>query len=405
MPARRRDLRVLAGAVFLSAVGDMMATITLALAVHEVSGSGLAVSAFFASTMLPVIALARPGGLLADRVDAVRVIGVASLAQAAVAVGLAYATGDLAAILILSALLAAGSALSAPAEFALVPLLVRDSDLTRANGVMEATRYAGFAAGPFVAALLAVVGGPREAMLVSAATFAAIAACMPLIHARREPPAAGVAEPTRGRGGLGYLMRDEVLRPTVLAVSGGLLFISACLTIEVFYVKDTLGAGDAGYAALVVPWMLGMVVGATRLAPRVPDHALAAVALAALAVQGAGVAGQTVWAVLPSALVGYGLGGVAHGVKNTLMRTLIQRRVPGAAHGRAFAAYNAVRNTCELGALGAGGVLVGAVGPRLGLVIAGVGPVIAGLGGLAALHQRATRDGEHVSVAPSAASP
>ena len=59
-----------------------------------------------------------------------------------------------------------------------MPLLVRDGELTRANGVMEATRYAGFAAGPVVAALIAAVGGPREAMLVNAATFAAIAACM-----------------------------------------------------------------------------------------------------------------------------------------------------------------------------------------------------------------------------------
>ncbi|HYN52942.1 MAG TPA: hypothetical protein VES62_18625, partial [Thermoleophilaceae bacterium] len=53
-----RDLRLLAGAVFLSATGDFVALITLALTVHELTGSGLAVSALFATTLVPVLALA-----------------------------------------------------------------------------------------------------------------------------------------------------------------------------------------------------------------------------------------------------------------------------------------------------------------------------------------------------------
>jgi hypothetical protein len=87
-------------------------------------------------------------------------------------------------------------------------------------------------------------------------------------------------------------------------------------------------------------------------------------ALVALAVQGAGMASQTAWAVLPVALAGYAIGGLGHGVKNTLLRTLIARRVPEQVHGRAFAAYNAARNAAEVLALGAGGLLVAAIGPR-----------------------------------------
>ena len=61
---------------------------------------------------------------------------------------------------------------------------------------------------------------------------------------------------------------------------------------------------------------------------------------------------------------------------------MIAQRVASAAHGRAFAAYNAARNAAELGALGAGGVLGRrARRPQL-LVIAGLGPVIAALLGL-----------------------
>ena len=111
-----------------------------------------------------------------------------------------------------------------------------------------------------------------------------------------------------------------------------------------------------------------MVLGATAVARRVPRRRLAAGALVALAVQGAGMGLQTAWAILPVAVAGYLVGGVGHGVKNVLLRALLVVRVPAAVHGRAFAAYNAARSAAELCALGAGGVLVGALGPRAALV-------------------------------------
>lgn len=77
-----RDLRLLAGAVFLSATGDIVAMITLALVVHDLTGSGLAVSALFATTLVPVIALAGVAGLVADRFGSVRVLALASIAEA-----------------------------------------------------------------------------------------------------------------------------------------------------------------------------------------------------------------------------------------------------------------------------------------------------------------------------------
>jgi hypothetical protein len=72
-------------------------------------------------------------------------------------------------------------------------------------------------------------------------------------------------------------------------------------------------------------------------------------------------------------------------VKNVLLRTLIQQRVSAAAHGRAFAAYNAARNTAELGALALGGVGLALLGAQTALLVAGLGPVAAGLAGLACL--------------------
>jgi Na+/melibiose symporter-like transporter len=388
-----RDLRLLAGAVFLSGAGDLLALIVLALQVHELTGSGLAVSALFATTLVPMVALAPLAGLVADRFESVRVLVAASLVQAAVAATLAFSS-DLAAILALSSLLTAGNAFAQPAEFTLIPVVAGARRVTGATGVIEAARYAGFAAGPLLGAGLTALG-PQPALLVNAGTFVAIAVAAGAMRARRPPCAAMARGKQRALDGFRLLRRDRVLRVTIGAAVGALLFISASLTVEIFYLRDVVGASHTAYALVLCAWMAGMVLGATALARRVPTRLVAAGALVALAVQGAGMGVQTTWAILPVAFAGYLLGGLGHGVKNVLLRALITVRVPSAVHGRAFAAYNAARNTAELGAVGAGGVLVSALGPRAALVLASLGPILAAAVGLTALRQRVGTAARH----------
>jgi sugar phosphate permease len=128
-----------------------------------------------------------------------------------------------------------------------------------------------------------------------------------------------------------------------------------------------------------------MVTGAVVLARRVPPRALAVGALVAVAVQGAGLLGAALSSALAFASVGFAIGGAAHGVKNVALRTLIHERVPDALRGRAYAGYNAARNAAELGALAAGGALVGAIGAREALAISGVVPLAIGVVALALL--------------------
>jgi MFS family permease len=110
---------------------------------------------------------------------------------------------------------------------------------------------------------------------------------------------------------------------------------------------DVLGAGSFGYGLLITAWTLGMAAGAAGLAHRVPATGLAVAALLAIVAQGLGIVGAAVSPVLWTALIGFAVGGVAHGVKNVLLRTLIHEHVPEALRGRAFAAYdcsNAIEN-------------------------------------------------------------
>jgi hypothetical protein len=132
-------------------------------------------------------------------------------------------------------------------------------------------------------------------------------------------------------------------------------------------------------------WTMGMALGAMLLSRRVAVGAVAAVGLIAAATQGAALALPALWLSFVFFLACSFLGGLAHGLKNVMFRSLIHVRVPDVLHGRAFAAYNGIRNTAELGAFAAGGLLVAAIGARGTLAYAGGLSALAGVIGVIAL--------------------
>jgi len=378
----RHGISLLTAAILLSALGDFLAVIPLALHLQHDSGSGIVVAGLFIALWTPVALLAAPAGLLVDRFDPRRTLIAVSLAQAVVAAGLAFA-GSTFAILALTALLGCGVAIANPAEFALVPAVADETRLKAANGRIESARYLGYTLGPLLGGALAASGGTHVALLIDAASFAVVAAVALVLRPRRAP-ARDRAGLGRARDGIVFLLRDRVLALVISVAFVSLLFMTASATAEVFFATDVLGAGDLGYGVLMTAWTAGMVLGATALPRRVPAAAAATVALVAIAVQGLGLALPTLWLALGFALVAYVVGGSAQGLKNVLIRTLIHERVPERLHGRAYAAYNGLRNGAELVALAGGGLLVSAIGARWTLLLAGALPMLAALAGLTA---------------------
>jgi MFS family permease len=382
-PLREHDVRLIVGAVGISALGDFLLWIPLTLRIQEISGSGLAMAGLFLAVWTPLVVLAPVAGLVVDTREARGVLLAASLAQMLVAAGLAFALDSVAAILVLAGVLGVGFAFAQPAEFALVPIVARDHDLTRVNGLVETARYSGMALGPLLGGTLAGLGGTNVAMLVNAASFGVVAAAALVLHARRPPravPEGGQEE--RARDGIAYLFRDRTLAIAMSVLFVTLLFMTASVTAEVFFLKEDLEVSDALYGVIFGAWTLGMIAGALVVARRVPRHLLALAVLVATLVQGAGLGLPT--ALLVPAFGGamWFIGGIGHGTKNTLARTLIQERVPDRLHGRAFAAYNAMRNGAELFALAVGGVLVTLIGGRVTLALAGGISVVVALAGL-----------------------
>jgi MFS family permease len=389
---RRRSFELLVAAIFLSAVGDWLALTALALHLEETVGSGFALSGLFIALWAPLVVLSGHAGFLADRLEARHVLVAASLAQALVVGALAFSE-RLVPILVLTVVLGTANAVSQPAEFTLVPRVVPEERIGVANGHVETARFVGAAAGPVLGGVLAGVGGTQLPLLVDSATFVVIAAAAAALHlTAREHGSAGQEPIGRARDGFVHLVRDDVLRLVMLVAFASLLFMTASAPAEVFFAKDVLGVGDAGFGALWTSWFVGMALGGLVLSRRVRGGALAGAALVAIVVQSLGLALPAIWLSFAFAVTLYVVGGTAHGTKNVLVRTLLHRRVPAHLHGRAFAAYNGLRNGAEMVALLLGGLVLVAIGARWTLFLAGALPALAGLAGLAAYRRR--RPGE-----------
>jgi hypothetical protein len=279
------------------------------------------------------------------------------------------------------AVLGLGVAVSQPAEFALVPSAAgMKTDAARANGSMETARTLGFSAGPLVGGALGAAGLLQLALALNALSFLIVAGAAVALHARRRPvPTDPDERAPRARDGFVVLARERDLAITLGGAVAALTLFSMSATAEPFFVTDVLGAGNLAYGALLTSWTLGMAAGSSGLAHRLPTARLMVGASVAVVLQGLGIAGGAAAPVIWWALVGFSLGGVAHGVKNVLLRTLIHERAPEALRGRAFAAYNGARNGAELAALALGGLVVSAAGARPALLIAGLGPAAIGL--------------------------
>ena len=127
-------------------------------------------------------------------------------------------------------------------------------------------------------------------MLVDAATFAAVACAALALRVRRARTRPRRPSAPRARDGIASLFRDRVLSLAMLVAFGSLLFMSAVWVGELFFVEDVLGRGDSptGCCCRSGPpgWRWARCVSRAGGRGRARRHRR----LAAVAVQGAGLA-------------------------------------------------------------------------------------------------------------------
>jgi MFS family permease len=377
----------LAVARLISATGSVAASVALALALYQRTGSAAWVgAALLAGFAVPgVVNLST--GALSDRLDRRQILIASDLLGAACFAAMAYA-GAPWLLLALAVIAAAVGAPFLPASGAMVPALATPDDLPLANSRLAVALTLGRLLGPFVGGALVAVAGASAAFGVNAVSFVISAAFAATVRGSFR----AARHDTHGPGGSGDGIRLILADPVLRALTLGFVLVDVgnglVMPAEVPLARE-FGAGALGYGALMAAWALGGIVGSHRAASlysRREEPRVVTWSAAALVASFAAVPVAPWFAVLLAAFAG---GGVAMGVVGVGEDLLLQRRTPDRVRGRVNAAHIAAVQFSLAAPLLFSGFLVDAWGPRAVFALAACSALL-GVFALRALQRRDT---------------
>lgn len=366
--------------------GDGIRLAALPLLASSLTTSPLLISAVTAAQYLPWATFAPLGGVIVDRRDRRRTILATQAWRGVVMVVLAVLVAtDLVAIwqlCVVAFLVTVGEILVDPAIVALVPTVVDDEHLDRANGRIAGAEIVtnDFAGGPVGAVAFGLA--PWLPFVVDGASY--LGSILPF---RRLPPSAPGSGPPSGPGsgsrrreaaeGFTWLRRHPVLGPFTAALVVYYLGVAAGLGLLVVLVTIELGASDLAFGVVLAAGAVGAVVGSLagrRIAAAVGVRAaLAGTVLA----QGATLALAAVSRSDPLLVGVWFLNGLPAGAMRPIARSLQQRLTPNHLLGRVNVTSRIfTRGIIIVGALGAGTVAT-ALGVRWALVAGAAAQAVA----------------------------
>ena len=376
---RHRDLRLLIPALTISLIGDALAMIVLILRVHDQGGGTVGIALLMIAFALPTVLAMGIAGRIADRFDSRPVLLVSSAVQLLACAGLASLENRWSTYAFVI-LLQSGQAVSNPTWGALTPRIVGDQDIGRVLALQQSLRAVTGIVGAAAAGLLVGTLGISAALWVDCATFTAVLVAPGLVRTRRggrheasEPYSAPVASvKPRTFDGLRILKRDRLIWLIFAGTIPFIIVLEGVNVVEVFLVRDDLGASAATYGLLEAFFGAGAVVGAWVAGRLATDASrvrcvLVGMAGTALSIGLAGLA-PTV-AVLAVCLV---LLGTFNGGANAAIGPLFVLRPAEADRGKVLAAINGVQRAGSILALGLGGLVGGWLGARATFLGAGV---------------------------------
>jgi MFS family permease len=269
---RNRDFRRLFLASVVSLAGDWFSFVAVASLVTELTGRPGAPAFVFAATVLPVFVASPVAGALADRFDRRRILVIADLARAPIALSLCAAAHWRSTPLAFAAVtgLAVGASFSDPIASAATPNLVDAADLASAQSLMGAVWGSMLMVGAGIGGLVAELFGRQAAFAVDAASFLASAW---LIVGIRRPMQQPVGRRDAGsmRDALGYIRSTPIVLRLVFAKGGVSSANGIVGLLPAFAASRFTGTGIAtgllfaarGLGAMIGPIAARRVIGAT----------------------------------------------------------------------------------------------------------------------------------------------
>ena len=263
-PLRERNFAWYFASRTTDTLGSMMAGVSLAFAVLELTDSTTALGQVLAAHTIPQVVFMLYGGVLADRFPRTLVLQLSNLVAAASQGTLAFLviTGeaDLWAFLLFSAINGTADAAGLPAMAGMVPQLVPRAQLQPANALLSLTRGGLTILGPSVSAALVVTVGAGWGLAANATTW--LLSSLLLLRVAIPPKAPRGQQ--RGmvqdlRDGWRFFLATTWLWVVVLAFALlNAIHVGAWFTLGPSRAKDTIG--EQGWGLVLSAQSAGLLV-------------------------------------------------------------------------------------------------------------------------------------------------
>ncbi|WP_078900952.1 MFS transporter [Actinacidiphila yeochonensis] len=367
-PLRLRTFRSLWLAQLGSNVGTWMQTVGAQwMLVHQPNAPTLT-SLVQAASLLPVLFLSLPAGVLADVLDRRRLLIWLSVGMTAVSAALAALTAagltTPSVLIALVFLLGCGSALTGPGWQAVQPELVPRGQIPAAAALGSLNVNLARAVGPALAGVIVAVTGPDVVFAINAVSFLGVVGALTAWH-RADPRGAGAPERIRPAlaAGTRYVRNAPGVRRLLLRAGLFVVPASALWGLLPVVSSTRLGLGAGGYGLLLGALGLGAIAGAVtvkRVRAAVGRNLLLALSGCAFAAGSAAAALVTQPVVVAVLLV---LTGVGWLYALSTLNTTLQLALPAWVRARGLAVYLMV----FMGGQGVGTLLWGLLAQAAGI--------------------------------------
>jgi MFS family permease len=354
----------------LASLSDGVAEAALPLLAAALTRDTLLVSGLAACTYLPWLLLGMPIGVLVDRGRPEVFMVAAGICRAVLitilAVTLLTGDGSLVLLYAVALLLGVAEAVHDNAGQSLIPRVVADRELERANSVLATVERAGQElAGPAIGGVLFVAAAAAPFFL-QAACLALGAVLMAHVCTWRETtePILGLTDViTQAAEGLRWLWRSRSVRTVVATGAGLTLLTQTWIPLLVLLVVDTMGAAETTFGIVLALGAAGGIFSALVTPALVRRYSGRSLQIAALAAACVAALALAAFPTPPMAALALGFAGFSFAVWNVLSVTLRQRQVPA----ELLARVNAANRTLSMTAAVLGALIGGAVAGLFGL--------------------------------------
>lgn len=254
-----RQARLVLGASLVSIVGDVMAMVALLLQLHDEGHGPYAAMALLICFALPLVVTMGIAGSVADAHDPRRVLVVATLVQAAGALGLVLAP-SLGWTFLSVLVLQTGFTFASPVWTAVMPLVVGEDLSGTYVSVAQGMRAVASPLGAALAGVLVQQWGCTVVLGINAASLVGLLAASLALRVTRLMPTHGTTS-FLPRDGLTALRAHRAVSALVFGVVPIILTVEAVNAVEAFLVRGALGASPAQFGHAEARGGVGAVVG------------------------------------------------------------------------------------------------------------------------------------------------